>query len=114
MKKDINISQNVAAAATVEYFNFKVPPRSLLRILKFGNYINVRDAWGSITWRILNNGIGVHPYDVIKDQLGYGAEPREIICPEFQGGDVLSINVTNDYADEVGIGIALQYELIGE
>ena len=114
MKKDINISQEVLATTTVEFFNFKVPPRSLLRILKFGNYINIRDAWGSIIWRILNNGVGVHPYDVIKDQLGYGAEPREIICSEFQGGDVLTINVTNNYVDTVAIGIALQYEVIGD
>jgi len=82
-------------------------------ITHFGNYIDIVAAWGVVTWRMLKNGVHVNPYGAILDQLGRREEPREIAPINFNGGDTLTIVVTNAHTAAVQCGIAIKFEVMG-
>jgi len=112
-KRDINTSKETLSGQIKELYSIQVPAAAKCKILKFGNYLNDYSAFGSVVWTIKKNGIPVHPYDVIIDQLGIESLPREIEIDEFDGGDLITFEAQNNYVDTVGIGLALVYELRG-
>jgi len=112
LSKDINLSQEVGIGATITIFEYTVPTRSILKVTHFGNYLATIAAWGDITWRILQNGVGLYPYDEIIDQIGMIDDPRVITPFSIPGGDTIRITITNNSADLVGAGIALRYDII--
>jgi len=107
----LSTSRNINAGATVEIFRYQVPSYSKLFIIRFGNYINIFEAWGSITWVFKRNGIPISPYNTIQDQLGYPAQLGQCAGVKIAGGDVFSIDVINDFSDVVSCGISLAYEV---
>lgn len=111
IRKDLNLSQEVAIGATVELFSFQVPSGAKMEVTNFANYINVFEAWGLITWKFKRNGIPLYPYGEIKDQIAFGAPLRELSGVEINGGDRFSIDVINDHDAPVEVGIALNYEV---
>ena len=111
-EKDENISQSVGIGATATLFTFQVPTKAKMLVTHFGNYIDIVAAWGLVTWRILKNGVGVSPYGAILDQLGRSEEPRPIAPIKFNGGDVLTIPVTNGHGAAVQCGVAIKLEVM--
>jgi len=111
IRKDLNISQEIAIGATVELFSFPVPAKAKMEVTNFANYIDCFDAWGLITWKFKRNGVPLYPYEEIMDQIAFGAPLRELAGIEICGGDVFSIDVTNDHDAVVKVGIALNYEV---
>lgn len=109
--KDINISQPIPDTETVVLFTLQVPVRSKAVITDFGNYVSVFDSWGNIIWRFRNNGILIFPYHEIRDQLGYSAQLRSLAGVVISGGDVFTIEAENQHGAEVGVGIALKWEI---
>ena len=109
-KRDINTSKEIGADETKELYSILVPAAAKCKILKFGNYLGDESAWGSVIWIILKNGIPVHPYDVVLDQLGIESLPREVEIDEFDGGDLITFEAKNNYIDTVKVGLALVYE----
>ena len=114
VKRDENISQTVGFVApnnVVDLWTFVVPQKSVVRLLKFGNYIDLVAAWGAITWSIMRNGIADSRYGAILDQLGTSYQPQEIYMDDFHGGDTITIRVTNAHIANVDIGIRIVGEL---
>jgi len=109
--KDENLSAEIAVDATHEIFRFTVPARAKGFITHFGNYIKDFDAWGSITWIFKKNGVPVYRYHEIKDQLGWGAQLRELSPIEICGADVFTIDIHNGYLDVMKCGVAIKYEI---
>jgi len=114
ISKDINLSQEVGIGATITIFEYTVPTKSILKVTHFGNYISTVSDWGDVIWRILQNGVGLYPYDEIIDQIGMVDDPRVINPFSIPGGDSIKITITNNAAAAVGAGIALRYDIIGE
>lgn len=112
ISKDINLSQSIGIGATVIIFDFTVPTKSTLKVTHFGNYLATIAAWGDITWRILQNGVGLYPYDEILDQIGMIDDPRAISPFSIPGGDNIQITIHNGSAAIVGAGVALRYDII--
>jgi len=111
VEKDFNKSFYVLATATQLFFSLSVPGKARFVLTHFANYLNILTAWGSITWMIKINGVGVYPYDTLKDQYGYAAEPRPIAPVEVNGGDLFTIEAKNDFSATVGIGVAFRYHI---
>lgn len=101
---------SVAVPVQVTFFTFEVPNKSKMRLTAFSNYINVPAAWGSVTWSVRRNGVGVYPFDTMQDQFGLAAEPRPIVPIEFSGGDKFEMIVINIFPAVVKIGVAFRYE----
>ena len=112
-RRDVNLSQTVVDGTTAVLFQFQVPSKAILVLKKFANYTDIVGAWGTLTWRILKNGIGVYPYDDIEDEIGYSAMPENITNIEFRGGDLCVINAENLSGADLIMGIRLVYELVG-
>jgi len=112
-RENINLSQTVIDGTTAVLFQFHVPSKAVLILKKFANYTDVVGAWGTMTWRILRNGIGLYPYDDIQDEIGYSAMPENIKNIEFRGGDLCVINATNLSGADLIMGIRLVYEIMG-
>lgn len=110
----LHTSQDVTSGVTVELWRFLVPPKAKLTITHFANYINIPDAWGLVTWRFKRNGVGLYPYSDIEDQLGYASQLAALDRVECNGGDLFVVEATNNYADEVKVGIVLKYILRGK
>jgi len=112
LSKDINLSQEVGIGATITIFEYTVPTRSILKMTHFGNYLKTIAAWGEVTWRILQNGVGLYPYEEILDQIGMIDDPRIITPFSIPGGDEIKITITNDHIAAVVAGVALRYDII--
>ena len=112
INKDINLSQAIGIGATVIIFDYTVPTKSILKVTHFGNYLATVAAWGDITWRILQNGVGLYPYDEIIDQIGMIDDPRVITPFSIPGGDNIQITIHNGSAAIVGAGVALRYDIL--
>jgi len=115
-EKEESISQTVAAGSVavptqVTYFSFDVPNKSKFKLTRFSNYIDTPSAWGSVTWSVRRNGVGVYPFDTMKDQYGLAAEPRPIVPIEFEGGDKFEMIIINTFPAAVKIGVAFRYEI---
>lgn len=108
---DVITSKEVLAAQTLLLWDFRVPQNAVLKIKNAGNTLNEPAAWGHAYWTLKKNGIGVHPYDKLYDQIGYGAELKEISIDDFQGGDLVEVYATNEYEDTLEIGLLLKVVL---
>lgn len=105
-------SFNVLAGATQVIYTFVVPPKCILRVLKFANYTDTPAAVGTgLTWHINRNGIGVHRYDNILDIIGQSYQPEEIDMPEFKGSDVLTVVTVNGTGGAVLSGARIIFDL---
>jgi len=113
VKRPVITSKEVLSGQTSELFSLTVPVAAKVKLTRFGNTLREIEAWGSVVWSIKRNGIGCSPYDAIIDQLGYGALLFELDLDEFNGGDKITIEATNNYGDTVGVGLVLKYELTG-
>lgn len=111
VKKDINISQQIAAGATVEVFSFQVPATAKMLVKSFANYINDFSAWSFIVWILKRNGVPIYPYHEITDQIAFGAPLRDLAGCEIQGADKFSIDIKNNHVSAVKCGVALKYEI---
>lgn len=109
---DVIVSKEVLASDTTLLWDFKIPQNAVLKITKMGNTLSEPDAWGHVYWTLKRNGIAFHPYDKLYDQIGYGAELKEISIDDFPGGDFIQIYATNNYADAVDVGLLLKVELV--
>jgi len=98
---------------TVTLYTFTVPQKSKLTITHFGNYINQAPHWGHVTWRVLQNGIICLP--PILDNLGLSSLPEATKKVELNGGDVLSVTVTDDNVlaqpPVLSAGMRIKFEL---
>ena len=112
MLYDFEASKNVTAGSTETLFSFQVPENNILVFRKFGNDIDNMSAWGSVTFSINKNGIGVYPYENIKDQLGFLAIPKDISQIKLNPFDTLTIKVKNNYGSTIKAGIVFQYDLL--
>jgi len=110
---DENVSQSVPAGTTATLFTFRVPSKCKLRLEKFANYLGLVGAWTFVTWRIIRNGVGISPYNAIRDPIGQPFLPEPIQAHDFQGTDVLTINVTNNHGVAVVCGIRIVFVLEG-
>jgi len=114
VEKDENISMACGVGATVTLFTVRVPQGSKMRITHFGNYLNLAGHWSHVTWSMARNGVGVHPYDVVLDQLGLESRAREVKPPVFNGGDEICITATDDgtiaQPPALAVGILLKYQ----
>jgi len=110
----LHTSQYINSGVTVELWRFQVPPKAKLIITNFANYLDVPDAWGSVTWRFLRNGVGLYPYSNMEDQLGYASQLASLDRVECDGGDLFVVEATNNYGDVVKVGIVLKYILRGK
>jgi len=113
VKRPVVTSKEILSGQTSVLFSLTVPVAAKVKLTRFGNTLREIEAWGSVVWSIKRNGIGCNPYDAILDQLGYGALLFELDLDEFNGGDVITIEATNNYIDTVGVGLVLKYELTG-
>jgi len=111
VKKDINVSKEIAVAATIEVFSFQVPASAKMIVKSFANYINDFSAWSFIVWILKRNGVPIYPYHEITDQIAFGAPLRELTGCEIQGADKFSIDIKNNHIDPVKCGVALKYEI---
>lgn len=115
-EKEESISYPVAAGSVavpvqMTYFTFDVPNKSKMRLTAFSNYMNVPAAWGSVTWSVRRNGVGVYPFDTMEDQYTLSAEPRKIVPIEFFGGDKFEMIIINRFPAVVKIGVSFRYEI---
>jgi len=110
-EKEESISKSVAAGATVSYFSLDVPSKSEVRMTRFANYTDTPAAWGFITWSVRRNGVGVYPFDTMKDQYGLAAEPRPFVPIPFTGGDKFEVIIINTFPAAVKVGVAFRYEI---
>lgn len=105
-------SFNVGIGATQVIYTFVVPPKCVLRILKFANYTDAPAAVGTgLTWHINRNGIGVHRYANILDILGQSYQPEDVQIEEFKGSDVLTVVTVNGTAGAVLSGARIVFDL---
>ena len=109
---DYESSKSVTAGSTETLFTFQVPENNILIFRKFGNDLDIMGAWGSVTFSINKNGIGVYPYENIKDQLGFLAIPKDISQIQLNPFDILTIEVKNNYGSTIKAGIVFQYDLL--
>lgn len=109
--KDENLSLEILADTTANIFSFQVPGNSKFTLTHFGNYIKEFDAWGSITWILKKNGVPIHRYHEIKDQLGWGAMLRELTGVDIPGGSLFTIDIKNEYIDTCKCGVAIKYQI---
>ena len=113
---DENISQIipfVPPGNVVTLFTFQVPSKCVLRMRKFSNYTDTPASLGAISWSIRRNGIGVNPYDNILDIIGQSYQPEQIKISKLNGGDQLSVVVTNGHIANVQMGIRVVFDLEG-
>ena len=112
--KDINISLPLTVLlGWTNFFIYRVPSGSKLKITNFSNYMATAD-WGNVEWRITRNGIGYYPYESVLDQIGIATRPRITEEVPFHGGDELRVDATllaAAVADPNDIGIALRFEV---
>lgn len=113
--KEENISLEVAAGSvaipTVQtFFSFQVPAQAIFYITHFSNYMDTLAAWGLVTWSFRRNGVGIYPFDSLKDEYGIAAEPRPIAPIEIIGGDVFEIVIINTFPAGVIIGVGFRYK----
>ena len=114
IEKDENISMLHAQGTTIVLFTYVVPPKSKMVLTHFSNYLSLAGHWTHVMWSIRKNGVGINPYNTLTDEIGVQTEPRKIRRLEFQGGDVLIINATDDNTigqpPNLRTGIAIKYE----
>lgn len=104
------VAGTVAVPTVDTFFSKEIPSRSHFELTHFANFIDVPEAWGSITWSVRRNGMGVSPpFDAIKDQYGLAAEPRPIVPIKFRGGDKIEIVISNTFPATVGVGLAIRF-----
>lgn len=108
---DVITSKSVLAGETKLLWDFKVPQNAVVKITNMGNTIDEPEAWGYVYWTLKRNGVGVHPYDKLIDQIGYGALLKEISIDDFQGGDLIEVYATNNYIDTLDVGLLLKVVL---
>lgn len=113
--KEENISLSVAAGSVavptaVNFFSFEVPPKAIFYITHFSNYMNTLAAWGLVTWSFRRNGVGIYPFDSLKDEYGIAAEPRPIAPIEIIGGDKFEIVIINTFPAGVTVGVGFRYK----
>ena len=110
--KEFNTSLPFLAGpiAWTNIFTYQVPSGSRIVLTHFSNYMRVAD-WSLVEWRIRKNGVPKPPYETILDQIGISTLPRMTEPVEFNGGDLLQIDIqTLVGAVANDIGIALRYE----
>ncbi|MBA7491208.1 hypothetical protein ES702_01753 [subsurface metagenome] len=106
------VAGTVAVPTTDIFYSKDIPSRSAFYLTHFANFIDVPEAWGSITWSVRVNGMGVRPpFDAIKDQYGLAAEPRPIVPIEARGGDKIEIVISNTFPATVGVGLAIRFKI---
>lgn len=111
MIKDETHSYSVSAGSKQTLFSYQFPARAKGRLLKFGNDVDNKSAYGSIIWRILKNGVAIYPYDNIKDCLGLITNPIDIIPISFSGGDTITVIGENNYSSTVVIACRVVFEV---
>jgi len=117
-EKEESISIPVAAGSVaiptqVTFFTFEVPAKSKMKLTRFANYTDTPAAWGSVTWSVRRNGVGVYPFDTMQDQYSLAGEPRPIVPIEFSGGDKFEMIIINTFPAVVKVGVAFRYEIGG-
>lgn len=113
VNKSENFSDNLAAAAgsTVDLVNILVPPRAVMRLKSFGNYVSVVANWGKIRWDFFKNGVPIHPYFAIRDQVGYAAQRQSIENVVIEGGSQLVVRVTQESGIACVPGVSLEWDM---
>ena len=107
----LETSQSVSSSASATLYSYRVPASSYIILRKLGNYLDTAGAWGSVTWKLLRNGVPVYPYENIKDQRGVGNTPADTEPVFFSGGDELSVYVTNAYGSAVICGVSIAFDI---
>jgi hypothetical protein len=109
---DYESSKSVTSGSTETLFTFQVPENNILVFRKFGNDLSDVAGWGNVSFSIQKNGIGIDPYDNIKDQIGYLSMPKDISAIKINPFDILEIKITNNYSATLKAGIVFQYDLL--
>jgi len=112
MLYDYESSTNVTAGATKTLFSYQVPAGCILVFRKFGNDLSDVSGWGNVSFSIQKNGVGLDPYDNIKDQIGYLSMPKDISAIKINPFDIIEIKITNNYSATLKAGIVFQYDLL--
>jgi len=112
MIKDITTSATLNSNSTTTIFSYQVPAQAKVYLKKFGQLISDFSAVGSVIWKILRNGNPVYPYENIKEIIGNAYQPIDTENIEFQGGDLLSVVIINNYSTSLNLGIRIVFEVI--
>jgi len=112
MIKDITTSISLDSGSSTTIFSYQVPAQSKAYLKKFGQLISDFSAVGSVIWQIQRNGNPVYPYENIKEIIGNAYQPIDTQNIEFQGGDLLSVVITNNYTTSLNVGIRIVFEVI--
>ncbi len=110
-QRDEANSVNLGASSSVVLFSERIPIKEKMVVRGFANYGDPT-AFGQVTWEIRKNGLGVYPYNAIKDQIGYSAQVQKTQDIYFNGGDVLEVVATNASgvsAYNIGARILFEY-----
>ena len=107
-------SLNITAGATVTLISIPVPGNLRAIVTAFANYVGQTAALGSITWRVLVNGIARSPLEDVADVLGDQAQPWPVEDDRLvaNGGSILAVEATNSggVTYSVGARIVGRYE----
>ena len=110
-KRDETNSVNLSASSSTVLFTERIPIKEKMVVTGFANYGDAA-AFGQVTWEIRKNGLGIYPYNAIKDQIGYSAQVEKTQPMYFNGGDLLEVVATNASgvsAYNVGARIVFEY-----
>lgn len=109
---DEPMSPTINAGVTAVMYSMLIPTKAKMRITHFANYLVDASGWTYITWSIRRNGIGVYPYNAVKDQIGYSAQVEAIQPIEFRGGDLFELVGINAHgATNYVVGARVKFEL---
>jgi len=111
-----NWDQALAApiGSVVNLVTMLVPPRALMVIRGFGNYLGLVANWGAVRWDFLKNGVPIYPHFAIRSQMGYSAQPRAIGRVEIEGGCLFVLRVTREALGgglDPTAGVALDWDM---
>lgn len=110
-KRDEANSVLLALSSSTVLFSERIPIKEKMVVTGFANYGDA-GAFGQVTWEIRRNGLGIYPYNAIKDQIGYSAQVEKTQPIYFNGGDILEVVATNasgTTAYNVGARIIFEY-----
>jgi hypothetical protein len=89
-----------------------VPPRAVMRIRGFGNYLGVVANWGGVRWDFFKNGVPIYPYFAIRTQMGYAAQTRPIEPIKIEGSCLFEIRATREAGVlDPSTGVALDWDM---
>jgi hypothetical protein len=104
-----NITAVVGNVASLVYM--LVPPRVVMKLKAFGNYLGVVANWSHVRWDFFKNGVPIYPYFAIRSQIGYGADRQPIENITIEGGCLFEIRGTQESGVADVMGVSLEWDM---